>query len=167
MAGNASLSAAPFPPPHHRCCDPPLGGEKLPRDGWATSDIINQAVFCYFSFYFFAIFLDLHANILRDSARSYIASLLGAASDLSGSLEESVAMDALEWPRRAASIAFRPSRGPLAASPLPGSYDHFGLRCRSRGPNRCQSRLIVTSLLPLLCKILRNLSKCWREGREK
>ena len=26
----------------------------------------------------------------------------GAASDLSGSLEESVAMDALEWPRRAA-----------------------------------------------------------------
>src|SRR3984893_14511459 len=27
----------------------------------------------------------------------------GAASDLSGSLEESVAMDALEWPRRAAS----------------------------------------------------------------
>ena len=72
----------------------------------------------------------------------------GAASDLSGSLEESVAMDALEWPRRAASIAFRPSRGPLAASPLPGSYDHFGLRCRSRGPNRCQARLIVTSLLP-------------------
>ncbi|MFZ2135687.1 MAG: hypothetical protein WAV78_01915, partial [Xanthobacteraceae bacterium] len=48
----------------------------MPRDGWATSDIINQAVFCYFSFYFFAIFLDLHANILRDSARSYIASLL-------------------------------------------------------------------------------------------
>jgi hypothetical protein len=41
-----------------------------------TSDIINQAVFCYFSFYFFAILLDLHANILRDSARSYIASLL-------------------------------------------------------------------------------------------
>ena len=72
----------------------------------------------------------------------------GAASDLSGSLEESVAMDALEWPRRAASIAFRPSRGPLAASPLPGSYDHFGLRCRSRGPNRCQASLIVTSLLP-------------------
>ena len=36
----------------------------------------NQAVFCYFSFYFFAIFLDLHASILRDSARSYIASLL-------------------------------------------------------------------------------------------
>src|SRR4029077_1683778 len=30
----------------------------------------------YFSFYFFAIFLDLHANILRDSARSYIAALL-------------------------------------------------------------------------------------------
>jgi hypothetical protein len=27
---------------------------------------------CYFSFYFFAIFIDLHANILRDSARSYI-----------------------------------------------------------------------------------------------
>jgi hypothetical protein len=44
--------------------------------------------------------------------------------------------------------AFRPSRGPLAASPLPGSYDHFGLRCRSSGPNRCQARLIVTSLLP-------------------
>jgi len=56
-----------------------------------------------------------------------------------------------ERSRMAASCgigAFRPSRGPLAASPLPGSYDHFGLRCRSRGPNRCQARLIVTSLLP-------------------
>jgi hypothetical protein len=63
----------PLPPPPHPLtiggATPPWG--KLPRDGWATSDIINQAVFCYFSFYFFAIFLDLHANILRDSARSY------------------------------------------------------------------------------------------------
>ena len=68
----------PLPPPPHPLtiggATPPWG--KLPRDGWAISDIINQAVFCYFSFYFFAIFLDLHANILRDSARSYIASLL-------------------------------------------------------------------------------------------
>src|SRR3984893_2200135 len=68
----------PLPPPPHPLtiggATPPWG--KLPRDGWATSDIINQAVFCYFSFYFFAIFLDLHANVLRDSARSYIASLL-------------------------------------------------------------------------------------------
>src|SRR6202048_2638720 len=56
-----------------------------------------------------------------------------------------------ERSRMAASCGigdFRPSRGPFAASPLPGSYDHFGLRCRSRGPNRCQARLIVTSLLP-------------------
>ena len=64
----------PLPPPPQPLtiggATPPWG--KLPRDGWATSDIINQAVFCYFSFYFFAIFLDLHANILRDSARSYI-----------------------------------------------------------------------------------------------
>src|ERR1700724_3631270 len=45
---------------------------------WTLSNggVVRQAVFCYFSFYFFAIFLDLHANILRDSARSYIASLL-------------------------------------------------------------------------------------------
>ena len=51
----------PLPPPPHPLtiggATPPWG--KLPRDGWATSDIINQAVFCYFSFYFFAIFLDL------------------------------------------------------------------------------------------------------------
>src|SRR3984893_809498 len=64
----------PLPPPPHPLtiggATPPWG--KLPRDGWATSDIINRQFFCYFSFYFFAIFLDLHANILRDSARSYI-----------------------------------------------------------------------------------------------
>ena len=57
----------PLPPPPQPLtiggATPPWG--KLPRDGWATSDIINQAVFCYFSFYFFAIFLDLHANVLR------------------------------------------------------------------------------------------------------
>jgi hypothetical protein len=40
---------------------------------------------------------------------------------------------------------------PFAASPLLGSYDHFGL-CRSRRPNRCQALLIVA-----FAKLLRSL----------